>query len=127
VMRNKPSTGRLPILTASVDVWDWTANTRRSDRAILSDVIASIAMIGYAGIVLHQQHFAIERECTWLGALLGGFKEAGFKWVRASELARFQAARVISASNRAYATLPKQPSGRMPDRSSLDTHQDSRS
>jgi len=59
-----------PCISASVDVWDWTAKQMKPAHVLSDLILRSIRKNGYYGIVLHPIHFRIKANRERLRALL---------------------------------------------------------
>lgn len=105
VIRNLPQSGRIPFVNTSIDVWDWRTSRRSSWPKIGRDLMRSCARLGYAGIVLHPQHFRTASDRHWLERLLGELQRSGAEMTPMSSLVQFQSVRALSTSSRRYAAL----------------------
>jgi hypothetical protein len=106
VMRNLPRSGRIPVVKASVETWNWQQGSRRSEAGIWQDICSSVVRIGYAGLVLHKQHLQTSKDLEWLGRMVSRLSEAGFVSIPMSTIALTQAENVKTGAGRVYRSLP---------------------
>jgi hypothetical protein len=111
VIRNLPRSGRVPFVSACVDVWHWRGSRRASWSSIGRDLVSSCVRLGYAGIVLHPQHFRATPDLHWLEHLLDQLQESGVEMVKMSAVAQFQSMHTLSTSTRHYAALGRAKGG----------------
>ena len=105
-IRGPSQTGRVGVVTAAVDLWNWNENRRRSVGNIVKGIIDSCARWRYAGLVVHPRHFARERDVRWFEQLLLTLVSMGFVSRPMHTLAALPAALTRSTSLRAYSFLP---------------------
>ena len=107
IMKNLPGRGRIPQVFASVEMWNWGLGRRCCEENIWQDVHSSVARVGHAGLVLHEQHFRSREDLDWLDFILSELFEAGFISVFMSDLAMRQAENIRTWEGRAYRSLPR--------------------
>jgi hypothetical protein len=105
VIRNLPQSGKVRVVTASVDVWSWAENSRKTWSRISRDITSSITRLGYAGVVLHPQHLRTAADFQWLAQFLEELICSGAIPTRMSSIATFQATCALSAFSRQYGAL----------------------
>jgi hypothetical protein len=108
VMRNLPIRGRVPVVRALVETWNWERNCRRSDECIWEDVYSSLVRIGYVGLVLHRQHLQNQADIDWLVGTLETFRQANFSSRAVSTFSSLQSQNISTSAGRSYTALPNE-------------------
>jgi hypothetical protein len=106
-IRNLPQSGRVKVVTAAVDVWNWAQNGRHSWSKLRRDLARSFSKLGYAGLVLHPQHLHTSADLQWLEEFLSLLNSSGVISVPMATVAGFQATSALSSSSRRYSALDK--------------------
>jgi hypothetical protein len=105
VIRQRPYGARLRAVVNSIDLWDWTNNRLIDVNDTIDQIYLSTIRLGYAGLVLHPQHFCDQNRLSWLDSLLRTLESVGFRSVLPSRIAQLQAQRIQQSPNRQYESL----------------------
>jgi hypothetical protein len=107
-MEARPHGARIPTVRVPIDLWCWSHNRRRTTGALWGDIANCSNRLGYAGLVIHPQHFQTQNHLDWLQTLFADLSTIGFRTVRQSEMAVFQPAAIVVSPYRNYQSLGPQ-------------------
>lgn len=101
VIHRRPHGAQIPTIRMPVDIRNWDTHSDRTIGAIWADIATWVSRLGYAGLVIHPQHFQTQFALNWLERLFSQLSRVGFETIRQSDMA-IQLFRISTSPFRAY-------------------------